>query len=91
MVVVSQGLEEAYNFTPELGTVLATIGVALTGDLLGGTWSIGGPYPASLLGSLLSSPEGLSFSHNAYETDGSMTRVSVPYSLHKAALIRLLG
>ncbi|KAH7351090.1 hypothetical protein BKA65DRAFT_251559 [Rhexocercosporidium sp. MPI-PUGE-AT-0058] len=68
------GLEEAYNFTPELGTVLATIGIALTGDLLGGTWSIGGPYPASLLGSLLSSPEGLSFSHNAYETDGSMTR-----------------
>ncbi|KAH7399990.1 hypothetical protein BKA64DRAFT_670896 [Cadophora sp. MPI-SDFR-AT-0126] len=70
----SIGLEEAYNFTPELGTVLATIGVALTGDLVAGTWSIGGPYPASILGGLLSSPEGLSFSHNAYETDGSMTR-----------------
>lgn len=74
---VAVGLEEAYNFTPELGTVLATIGLALTGDLVAGTWSIGGPYPASLLGGLLSSPEGLSFSHNAYETDASMTRVSM--------------
>ncbi|KAJ5054164.1 uncharacterized protein L3040_000446 [Drepanopeziza brunnea f. sp. 'multigermtubi'] len=68
------GLQQAYNMDIPLSTVLATIGVALTGDVLGGTWSIGGPYSAGLLGSLLSSPKGLSYSHNLYETDGSVTR-----------------
>ncbi|CZS99271.1 related to oxidase [Rhynchosporium agropyri] len=74
VLAVTDGIVKAFNFSPALATALSTIGLVLTGDVLGGTWSIGGPYPGSLLGSLLSSPEGLSFSHNAYETDGSMTR-----------------
>jgi hypothetical protein len=46
----------------------------MDGDLT--SWSIGGPPPNSLLGSigLLGAPQGLSGSHNKYEGDASPTR-----------------
>lgn len=62
------------------------IAIALTGDPIAGTWSIGGPY-GGLLGGLLSTPEGISYSHNAYESDTSPARVGLPRfakSLHIA-------
>jgi hypothetical protein len=70
------GLSEAYSFGPEFAAPLSVIAIALTGDPVAGTWSIGGPYPAAL-GRLLSTPERISLSHNAYESDASPARVSL--------------
>ena len=62
----------------DLATFLAVYGAIFDGDLT--SWSIGGPPPAGLLGSLLGSvgllgtPQGISGSHNKYEADVSPTR-----------------
>ncbi|CZR61315.1 uncharacterized protein PAC_11211 [Phialocephala subalpina] len=69
------GLGQAYSFGPEFAAALSVIAIALTGDPTSGTWSIGGPYSPLLgLGGLLSNPEGISFSHNEYESDASPAR-----------------
>lgn len=70
------GLSQAYSFGDEFAAALSVVAIALTGDPVAGTWSIGGPYTPSLLDGLLSDPEGISFSHNAYESDASPARVS---------------
>lgn len=70
------GLNEAYSFGPDFAAALAAVAVALVGDPIAQTWSIGGPYPASPLGLLFSNPEGISWSHNAYESDASPARVN---------------
>jgi hypothetical protein len=46
----------------------------MDGDLT--SWSIGGPPPSSLVSSvgLLGTPQGISGSHNKYESDASPTR-----------------
>ncbi|CAI6290656.1 unnamed protein product [Periconia digitata] len=67
------GLGAAYGFGPEFAAALAVIAIALTGDPVGQKWSIGGPF-APVLGGLLSTPEGISFSHNTYESDASIVR-----------------
>jgi hypothetical protein len=63
---------KAYNLAPELAIGLATIATAISGDILTGTWSIGGAYPASL--PLLSQPQGIVGTHNKYEGDASIVR-----------------
>ncbi|KAF2803216.1 Cloroperoxidase [Mytilinidion resinicola] len=68
------GLSKAYGFGPEFAAALSAIAIALTGDPTGLTWSIGGPYPPALLGGVITNPEGISYSHNAYESDASPTR-----------------
>lgn len=70
------GLSQAYSFGPEFAAALSVIAIVLTGDPIAGTWSIGGSY-GGLLGGLLSTPEGISYSHNSYESDTSPARVSV--------------
>lgn len=57
---------------PEFGAFLAAVGIVFDGDPLALTWSIGGPYPGTL--GLLGTPEGISYSHNKYEADSSVTR-----------------
>lgn len=61
------------------------IAIALTGDPVAGTWSIGGPYSGAL--GLLSEPEGISFSHNQYESDASPARVSFQFMPKSTQLI----
>ena len=58
----------------DLGAFLAVYGAVFDGDLT--TWSIGGPPTSSLLSSvgLLGKPQGISGSHNKYESDVSPTR-----------------
>lgn len=75
MVIAIDGLSQAYSFGDEFAAALAVVAIALTGDPVGETWSIGGPY-TPVLGGLLSTPEGISFSHNTYESDASPARVS---------------
>lgn len=76
------GLQKAYSFGPDVSPILAVIAVGLTGDPIAETWSIGGPYPASLGGALLSNSQGISWSHNSYESDASATRVSSQFAIY---------
>ncbi|CAE6416011.1 unnamed protein product [Rhizoctonia solani] len=57
----------------EIATVLSLLGVFLDGNPLTSQWSIGGP-PGGVIPLLLSAPQGLSGSHNKYESDSSPTR-----------------
>jgi hypothetical protein len=58
----------------DLAAFLAAYAIAMDGDLLTQTWSIGGPQPADTLGGLLGTPQGISYSHNKYEGDTSIGR-----------------
>ena len=63
-----------YGMGLDLGGFLAVYGAVMDGDLT--SWSIGGPPPSSLVASvgLLGQPQGISGSHNKYESDASPTR-----------------
>lgn len=67
------GLGAAYSMSPELSLALAAISVAIAGDPVAGTWSIGGGYDQSL--GLLGRPQGIVGTHNRYEGDASIVRV----------------
>lgn len=59
----------------DLSLALAVIAVALGGDVVTQTWSIGGEYtPALSLGGLLGKPRGIVGTHNKYEGDASIVR-----------------
>ena len=66
---------KVYNMSPELAAALAAYAIALDGNILEGVWSIGGPLPADpIVGGLLGTGQGLSYSHNNYEGDASIAR-----------------
>lgn len=56
----------------DLSLFLAVVSVALAGDYITQTWSIGGSYRSSL--GLLSNPRGIAGTHNKYEGDASIVR-----------------
>jgi hypothetical protein len=89
-VIAVTGLGAAYGFGPEFAAALSAVAIALTGDPTSGTWSIGGSYSPGLLSGLLSNPEGISYSHNSYESDASPTRVSfnMPHNISIFVLMR---
>lgn len=58
----------------DLAAFLAAYAIALDGDVGALTWSIGGPYKGSALANLGGTPGGISYSHNNYESDASVTR-----------------
>jgi len=60
--------------SPEFSAFLAAYAIAMTGDVLTEQWSIGGPMPATTVGGLLGTPQGISYSHNKYEGDTSIGR-----------------
>lgn len=67
------GLQALYNMAPTLGAALAAYAIALDGNVVEGVWSIGGPLPTDdLTGALLGTGQGISYSHNNYEGDGSI-------------------
>jgi hypothetical protein len=69
------GLRTAYNMNEDLSLFLAVVAVALAGDAVTQTWSIGGEYsPALSLGGLLGQPVGIVGTHNKYEGDASIVR-----------------
>lgn len=68
-----QGTYDVFGMAKDLGGFLAIYGALFDGNLA--AWSIGGP--SSQLASLpllLSTPQGISGSHNKYEADVSPTR-----------------
>ena len=67
------GLGAAYNMSPDLALALAIISIAISGDPIAGTWSIGGEFPKTL--GLLGNPTGIMGTHNRYEGDASIVRV----------------
>lgn len=68
-----EATNQIFGMGVDLATFLSTYGAVMDGDLT--SWSIGGPSGgAGLLPGLLSAPQGISGSHNKYETDGSPTR-----------------
>ena len=61
--------------SPELAAALAAYAIAIDGNIVEGVWSIGGPLPADpIVSGLLGTGQGLSYSHNNYEGDGSIAR-----------------
>lgn len=69
-----RGLGQAFGMGADLAAGLAVLGIVLEGDPIAGTWSIGGPYPGLLTYPHNEQPQGISFSHNNYEGDSSITR-----------------
>ncbi|KAI9687160.1 MAG: hypothetical protein M1822_002571 [Bathelium mastoideum] len=69
------GLGAAYNMAPELAAALAAYAIAVDGNIVEGVWSIGGPLPADpIVSGLVGDGQGISYSHNNYEGDGSIAR-----------------
>ena len=69
------GLGALYNMSPELAAFLAAYAITLDGNIVEGVWSIGGPLPPDdIVGELLGTGQGLSYSHNNYEGDASIGR-----------------
>lgn len=68
------GLGQAFGMGADLAGGLAVVAILLEGDPIAGTWSIGGPYPGLLSYPGNQQPQGISFSHNNYEGDSSVTR-----------------
>lgn len=54
---------------PALAVALAAYAVATDGNVVEGVWSIGGPLPNTILGNLLGTGQGISYSHNSYEVN----------------------
>lgn len=67
------GLGAAYSMSTDLSLILAVIAIAISGDPIAGTWSIGGGYNGAL--GLLGRPTGIVGTHNRYEGDASIVRV----------------
>ncbi|KAF2485952.1 hypothetical protein BDY17DRAFT_245395 [Neohortaea acidophila] len=65
------GLGAAYGMSLDLAGILAAYAVAIDGDPVTGTWSIGGPQ-AGL--PIIENGQGISWSHNKYEGDTSIGR-----------------
>ncbi|EME40120.1 hypothetical protein DOTSEDRAFT_56398 [Dothistroma septosporum NZE10] len=66
------GLGKAYSMSTDLSLALAVIAIAISGDPIAGTWSIGSGYPGAV--GLLGKPTGIVGTHNRYEGDASMIR-----------------
>lgn len=75
-------MEQAINGTysglgmgKDIASMAAAYAIVMDGDVLSQSFSIGGPYPG-VVSNLLKGkqPAGLSYSHNRFESDGSMTR-----------------
>ncbi|KAK4052684.1 hypothetical protein OIV83_001971 [Microbotryomycetes sp. JL201] len=68
-------LTSVFNMGPDTAVALVAYSIALIGDPVALTWSIGrGLSQSTLLPGLLSRPGGIDSSHNNYESDASITR-----------------
>ena len=70
----TNGLNTMYGMGIDVCQFLAAYAISLDGDVETLQWSIGGAFPPDLATNLLGDPQGLSYSHNNYEGDTSITR-----------------
>ncbi|KAG8684815.1 hypothetical protein FRC09_015129 [Ceratobasidium sp. 395] len=75
-----QACNSVFGMGVDIATTLATLGVVLTGNPETDQFSIGGSPGGDIVPPLISLPQGLSGSHNKYETDASPGRGD--YYLH---------
>ncbi|QRV75559.1 peroxidase family 2 domain protein [Ceratobasidium sp. AG-Ba] len=75
-----QACNSVYGMGVDVATTLATLGVVVTGNLETDEFSIGGSPGGEVRPPFISLPQGLSGSHNKYETDASPGRGD--YYLH---------
>lgn len=68
----TQGLGDAFGMAPDLAIFLSVLSIAISGDPVTGTWSIGGGYDGTV--PLLGRPVGIAGTHNQYESDASIVR-----------------
>jgi hypothetical protein len=68
-----KGLGQLYNLDAPTAGFLATVAVATSGDPVTTQWSIGGAFTPSLP---ISQARGIIGTHNKYENDASIVRVS---------------
>ncbi|KZT41735.1 Cloroperoxidase [Sistotremastrum suecicum HHB10207 ss-3] len=66
-------LTSVLNLGIDTAIALVTYSIAIIGDPIALTWSIGGSYPSSIP-LILPRPGGIDASHNNYESDASVTR-----------------
>ncbi|KAL8857154.1 MAG: hypothetical protein Q9178_006330 [Gyalolechia marmorata] len=66
--------EKVYGLAPNFGIPLSVYATLVDGDVVGKSWSIGGKPPQTLTSPLVGAGNGLSGSHNKYESDGSPAR-----------------
>ncbi|KAB5591489.1 Aromatic peroxygenase [Ceratobasidium theobromae] len=64
---------KVFGFGSDLATAASTLGVIFAGNPVTGEWPISGPLPGPVIPPLLTSPPGLSGTHNKYEGDASPT------------------
>jgi hypothetical protein len=74
LLLAVEGLGALYSMSPDLSLFLAVVSTALAGDPLTGRWSIGGAFPPTLP---VFPATGIAGTHNQYEGDASIVRVSV--------------
>jgi len=70
----TNGLFDAFGLAKDFNAILAVFSIINAGSLETMTWSIGGPQPNPLLGPVLGQAQGISYTHNFYEGDTSITR-----------------
>lgn len=74
LAVGQSATEQVYGLGADLGTLLTVYATLIDGDVVADTWSIGGKQPQTLTSPILGAGDGLSGSHNKFESDASVTR-----------------
>ncbi|KAL9067670.1 MAG: hypothetical protein Q9161_006752 [Pseudevernia consocians] len=72
--VGASATETVYGLAADFGIPLTVYATLVDGDVVGDTWSIGGKQPQTLTSPIVGAGDGLSGSHNKYESDASPTR-----------------
>ncbi|KAL2046473.1 hypothetical protein ABVK25_011842 [Lepraria finkii] len=72
--VGASATEQVYGLASSFGVPLTVYATLVDGDVVGDTWSIGGKQPQTLTSPILGAGDGLSGSHNKYESDSSVSR-----------------
>ncbi|MCJ1235939.1 hypothetical protein MMC14_003914 [Varicellaria rhodocarpa] len=74
LTVGATATQQVYGLAPNFGIPLTVYATLVDGDVVGETWSIGGPPPPNLITPVTGKADGLSGSHNKYESDASPGR-----------------
>ncbi|KAI5358678.1 putative chloroperoxidase [Septoria linicola] len=69
----TRGLAQAFGMSRDLAIFLAILSIAIAGDPVAGTWSIGGEYQPTVP-LLTGRATGIAGTHNQYESDASIVR-----------------